>query len=89
MVLIEIDFGKLGELAMSFSGYLMIAAMIVAVGLIAVVLIQGQTSSGLGSVFGGSDIYRTRRGMEKTLFNVTFLLAGIFLLLSLLAVMFE
>lgn len=74
---------------MSFSGYLMIAAMIVAVGLIAVVLIQGQTSSGLGSVFGGSDIYRTRRGMEKTLFNVTFLLAGIFLLLSLLAVMFE
>ncbi len=74
---------------MSFSGYLMIAAMIVAVGLIAVVLIQGQTSSGLGSVFGGSDIYRTRRGMEKTLFNVTFLLAGLFLLLSLLAVMFE
>lgn len=89
MVLIAIDLGKLGELAMSFSGYLMIAAMIVAVGLIAVVLIQGQTSSGLGSVFGGSDIYRTRRGMEKTLFNVTFLLAGIFLLLSLLAVMFE
>jgi preprotein translocase subunit SecG len=43
----------------------------------------------LGSVFGGSDIYRTRRGMEKTLFNLTFLLAGIFFLLSLMAVAFE
>ena len=67
----------------------MIAADIVAIALIAVVLIQGQTGSGLGSVFGGTDIYRTRRGIEKTLFNITFLLAGVFALLSLLAVMFE
>ena len=48
--------------------------------LIAIVLVQGQTGSGLGSVFGGTDIYRTRRGMEKALFNMTFLLAGLFLL---------
>lgn len=74
---------------MDFSSYLMIASIIVAIALIAVVLIQGQTSSGLGSVFGGTDIYRTRRGMEKTLFNVTFALAGLFLLLSFLAVAFE
>jgi preprotein translocase subunit SecG len=74
---------------MGFAGYLMIAADIVAIALIAVVLIQGQSSSGLGSVFGGTDIYRTRRGIEKTLFNITFLLAGVFALLSLLAVMFE
>ena len=74
---------------MGFSGYLMIATIIVAIALIAVVLIQGQTSSGLGSVFGGTDIYRTRRGMEKTLFNVTFALAGLFLLLSFLTVAFE
>ncbi len=74
---------------MSFASFLMIAADIVAIALIAVVLIQGQTGSGLGSVFGGTDIYRTRRGIEKTLFNITFLLAGVFALLSLLAVMFE
>ena len=74
---------------MSLTGYLMIAANIIAVALIAVVLIQGQTSAGLGSVFGGSDIYRTRRGMEKTLYNTTFILAGIFFLLSLLTVGLE
>ena len=34
---------------MSFGSYMMIATDIVAVALIAVVLIQGQTSTGLGS----------------------------------------
>jgi preprotein translocase subunit SecG len=74
---------------MSFVSFLMIASMIIGVALTSVVLVQGHGSGGLGSVFGGSDIYRTRRGMEKTLFNLTFLLAGIFFLLSLLAVAFE
>ena len=74
---------------MNFVSFLMISTIIVGLALIAVVLIQGQTSAGLGSVFGGSDIYRTRRGMEKTLYNLTFLLAGIFFLFSLLAVAFE
>lgn len=74
---------------MSLSSYLMIAANIVGIALIAVIMIQGQTSTGLGSAFGGTDIYRTRRGMEKTLFNLTFLLAGVFCLLALVAVAFE
>ncbi len=74
---------------MSFANYLMIATDILAVAVIAIVLVQGQSASGLGSVFGGTDIYRTRRGMEKTLFNATFLLAGVFLLLSLLTVIAE
>ncbi len=74
---------------MTFVSFLMISTIIIGLALIAVVLIQGQTSAGLGSVFGGSDIYRTRRGMEKTLYNLTFLLAGIFFLISLLAVAFE
>lgn len=74
---------------MTFTNFLMIATIIIAIALTAIVLIQGQSSAGLGSVFGGSDIYRTRRGMEKTLFNLTFTLAGIFMLLSLLAVAFE
>lgn len=74
---------------MNFSDFLMIATIIMAIAVIAVVLIQGQTGAGLGSVFGGQDIYRTRRGMEKTLFNATFVLAGGFLLLSFITVIFE
>lgn len=74
---------------MQFSSFMMLATNIVAIALIAVILIQGQTSSGLGSAFGGTDIYRTRRGMEKTLFNLTFTLAAVFGLLALLAVAFE
>ena len=74
---------------MGFTTFLMIAANIVAVALIAVVLIQGQTSAGLGSMFGGSDIYRSRRGMEKTLYNATFILAGIYFVLALLSVGLE
>ncbi len=74
---------------MGLQGFLMIATNIVAIALIVIVLVQGQTSSGLGSAFGGTDIYRTRRGIEKTLFNLTFLLAGVFALFSLLAVIFE
>jgi preprotein translocase subunit SecG len=74
---------------MSFASFSMIATNIVALALIAVVLIQGQTSGGLGSAFGGTDIYRTRRGIEKTLFNITFILAGVFAILALLTVAFE
>jgi preprotein translocase subunit SecG len=71
-----------------FTSFLMIANMIIAIALIALVLIQGQTA-GLGSMFGGSDIYRTRRGIEKTMFNMTFMLAGVFFVLCLVTVAFE
>ena len=71
---------------MTIQSFLMIAMIIIALALIAVVLVQGHTDTGIGSVFCGSDIYRTRRGMEKTLFNVTFLLAGIFFVLALITV---
>lgn len=74
---------------MGFNSFMMLATMIVAIALIVVVVVQGQSSSSLGSMFGGSDIYRTRRGIEKTLFNVTFLLGGLFLLTALLTVALE
>lgn len=74
---------------MGLTSFLMLAIIILAIALIGVVLIQGQTSSGLGSVFGGTDIYRTRRGIEKTLFNTTFLLAGLLLFFCLLTVMLQ
>ena len=74
---------------MNLVNFMMIATMIVAIALIVVVVVQGQSSSSLGSMFGGSDIYRTRRGIEKTLYNVTFILSGLFLLFALITVAFE
>ena len=71
---------------MNLGFFLMLATNIIAIALISVVVIQGQTGAGLGAVFGGSDIYRSRRGIEKTLLQLTFILMTIFLLLSLLTV---
>ncbi|RME50523.1 MAG: preprotein translocase subunit SecG [Caldilineae bacterium] len=66
--------------------FLMMATIIVAITLIGLVLVQGQ-GSGLGSAFGGdAGIYRTRRGVEKTLYNLTAAVAALFLLLSLISV---
>ena len=55
--------------------------------LIIVILLQvRETGSGL---FGsGQASYRTRRGLEKTLFQGTIFLAGVFLLMSILSVRF-
>ena len=72
---------------MNITTFMMIAMDIVAIALISVVVIQGQTGAGLGAVFGGSDIDRTRRGIEKTLWQLTFVLTAVFLLLCLVTVM--
>ena len=72
---------------MNITTFMMIAMNIVAIALISVVIIQGQTGAGLGAVFGGSDIYRTRRGIEKTLWQLTFVLTSVFLLLCLVTLM--
>ncbi len=52
--------------------YLNIAQIIISVALIAIILVQVR-SGGMGGVFGGSEtaVYKTRRGVERTLFNVT------------------
>jgi preprotein translocase subunit SecG len=72
---------------MNIGTFFMLAVDIVAIALISVVVIQGQTGAGLGAVFGGSDIYRSRRGIEKTLLQLTFILMTIFLVLSLVTVL--
>ena len=71
---------------MNIGTFFMLAVNVVAIALISVVVIQGQTGAGLGAVFGGSDIYRSRRGIEKTLLQLTFILMTIFLVLSLVTV---
>jgi preprotein translocase subunit SecG len=59
-----------------------IIQIIISVSLITLVLMQGK-SGGLGSVFGGDGgIYRTRRGVEKLLFQATIVVALVFFIIS-------
>ncbi len=63
--------------------YIQIAQLIISLLLISVILLQGR-GTGLSPAFGGeSSIFRTRRGIEKTLFIVTVILAILFLGLGL------
>ena len=63
---------------------LVVAQAILAVALIAAILLQ-QRGTGLGGAFGGEvTAYRSRRGIERTLFRLTILLAALFVIFSLL-----
>ncbi|MFO7698121.1 MAG: preprotein translocase subunit SecG [Anaerolineae bacterium] len=67
--------------------YLNIIQIIVSVALIVIILLQGQQGS-LGGLLGGdSGVFRTRRGIEKTLHNVTIILAVTFFVTSLITVL--
>lgn len=56
-----------------------IIQIVSAVALIVVILMQNSSSGGLGSAFGGdSNVYSTKRGVEKTLFRITVTLALVF-----------
>jgi preprotein translocase subunit SecG len=62
--------------------YLNVALIIVAIALTTAILIQAR-GSGLGGVFGGdTSVYTQRRGVEKTLFQVTIGLGVVFFLLT-------
>ncbi|MBL8131091.1 MAG: preprotein translocase subunit SecG [Anaerolineae bacterium] len=68
---------------------LQIVAIIVSLALIVMVLLQVK-GSGLGDLLGGSGetggITRTRRGLEKTLYQITIGLAVVFIAICILAV---
>lgn len=62
--------------------YLYVAQIILAVSLILAILLQVR-GSGLGGIFGQADsVYRTKRGVEKTLFQLTIVLAVLFVVIS-------
>jgi len=66
--------------------YMAVAQILVAVALVAVILLQVH-GGGLGGIFGQPDtVYRTRRGIEKTLFRLTIALAGVFVVLAIVTV---
>ncbi|MBC7242759.1 MAG: preprotein translocase subunit SecG [Anaerolineae bacterium] len=62
--------------------FLYVAMILVSAGLIALILLQIRGSS-LSGLFGGDGaIYRTKRGVEKTLFNATIGVAILFFVLA-------
>jgi len=66
--------------------YLNIAQIILSGALIVAVLLQIK-GGGLGGIFGQADtVYRTKRGAEKTLFQLTIVLAALFIVVSIIAV---
>ena len=65
--------------------YLNVAQIILSVALVLVVLLQVR-GGGLGGIFGQPDsVYRTKRGVEKTLFQLTIALVVLFIIVSLIA----
>jgi preprotein translocase subunit SecG len=67
------------------STYFSIALIIISVGLVLSILFQVK-GGGLGGIFGQSDtVYRTKRGVEKTLFQLTIVLAVLFVIISMVA----
>ena len=62
--------------------YLYVAQLVGAIALILLVLLQVR-GGGLGGIFGQADtVYRTKRGVEKTLFQLTIALVIIFIILA-------
>ena len=65
--------------------YFYVAQIILAIALILIILLQVR-GGGLGGIFGQADtVYRTKRGMEKTLFQFTVALAIIFVVISMIS----
>jgi len=65
--------------------YLVIAQIVLAVSLILAILLQVR-GGGLGGIFGQADsVYRTKRGVEKTLFQLTIVLAVLFVIISIVS----
>lgn len=72
----------------SLDAYLKIALIIISLVVIGLVMLQIK-GGGFGDMFGGSDLYRTRRGVEKSVFNMTIVFSGLFLVIALLSVLYS
>ena len=62
--------------------------LLVCICLIGLVLLQAK-NSGVGSMFGGdSSLHTTRRGLDRTLFNLTIVVSVLFFLVCMATVLF-
>lgn len=67
--------------------YLNIVQIIISIILIVVVLLQSRGEGFTGTFGTESSVFRTRRGIEKTLFQFTIVLGIIFILVSIISVL--
>ena len=68
--------------------YLNIAQIVLSIAIILSVLLQVR-GGGLGGIFGNPDtVWRTKRGVEKTLFQLTIALVVLFLIVSIVTLRF-
>ena len=66
--------------------YLLVAQMLISVALVTAVLFQLH-GGGMGGIFGQADsVYRTRRGIESTLFKLTIVLVILLVIFAVLIV---
>jgi preprotein translocase subunit SecG len=66
--------------------YLFVAQILIAIVLIAAILFQLR-GGGIGGIFGQADsVYRTRRGIESTLFKLTIVLSILLVIFATLIV---
>jgi len=64
--------------------YLNVAQIVLSIALVAVILLQVR-GGGLGGIFGQPDtVYRTKRGVERILFQLTIVLVILFIIVSLI-----
>ena len=78
---------------MPFENYLNLAQLVISIVLIVVVLLQTRGGD-IGAAFGGGgggggSSFRTRRGLEKTLFQLTIILAVVFVAMSAVSVRYS
>lgn len=73
---------------MQLRDYLDIAQIIVSIALVLAIVLQSK-EAGLGGLTGGDTggVFRARRGVEKTLFNLTIVFAVIFFAIAIANVM--
>ncbi len=69
---------------MTLEDWLSIAAMLVSIALISIILLQVK-GEGVGGLQSGSFV-RTRRGLEKNLFQLTIAMSTLWIMISALAV---
>jgi preprotein translocase subunit SecG len=72
---------------MSIRTALNLAQILISITLVVLLLLQAK-GSGFGAALGGSSgsVFRTRRGVEKTLFQLTVFLVAVFVAISLFSV---
>ena len=69
------------------SAYLNVAQIIISIVMIVVILLQSKGAGYSGTFNNDASVFRTRRGIEKTLFQLAIGLAVVFVVISVLSVL--